>query len=415
MTLDLSSLSSGIRPKDFESKLSSDQTSHRGSLAQEDVNSTTNKGDESAGHLTSEAGEQIQILDLCSDNPIISHQRQLYSCEWTSPLGTDVILKPDLPDGEQGIYNQYSQKDHPILALSQLRLTAQPVRPNIYIKDKTGRPHDGALPSNVPAPVIPMDTSQPSRIATTPRPVAATPPVATNGLWIQGEWVPVSDQAKPQRRNQARFLSRIDAAKKARGEDDKITVYAQKRLTGAGWRSQRREEEEADKEGGEELDDEGEVGVDNRQATMPVHEHGSPGAPRTTAEPQPSIEKTPRPGYSIHGRKIGRPRKSTVIDDRYGKNFTPKAHSYREGAAKKKRVPGRGTRGRRRTTGSIGAARVDDEDEEDEDEDMLDDRGNGDVGDRGNVQVNNSNLAGQGAVDSSTNVSVAEDHVMEDV
>ena len=372
MTLDLSSLSSGIRPKDFESKSSPDPRPHRGSLAQEDPSSTTNEADENAGQLPLESHEKIQILDLCSHNPVISYQRQLFSCEWTSPLGTDVILKPELPDGERGIYNQDSEKEHPILALSRLRLTAQPVRPNTHSKDKTGRPYDGALPSHVPAPAIPTDTSQSSPIATLQRPVAAQPPAATNGLWIQGEWVPVSEQAKPQRKNQARFLSRLDAAKKARGEDDKITVYAQKRLTGAGWRSQRREEEEADEERGQELDDEGEVVVDSRQVPMPVDEHGSPGPPRTTAEPQSSIEKTPRPGYSIHGRKIGRPRKSTVVDERYGKGSIPKARSYRQEAAKK-RVPGRGTRGRRRTNGSIGAARVDDYDEDDEDEDMLDD------------------------------------------
>ena len=54
---------------------------------------------------------QIQILDLHTTNPIINYLGTLYSCSWTTPLGTDIILttepaEPSIPDAHHS-HNSY--------------------------------------------------------------------------------------------------------------------------------------------------------------------------------------------------------------------------------------------------------------------------------------------------------------------
>ena len=45
---------------------------------------------------------QLQLLDLDTANPLISYRGTVYSCEWTQPLGTDVLVAP----AGSGIFSQ---------------------------------------------------------------------------------------------------------------------------------------------------------------------------------------------------------------------------------------------------------------------------------------------------------------------
>lgn len=132
---------------------------------------------------------KIQILDLHTANPIINYLGTIYSCSWTTPLGTDIILTTEPDDMHRNPNNHYGAasstlypetdttgrytlnhsarikqdektkleqhengveghaKDnappHPILAFSQLRLMAQPMKPVPLSEEKRGKAKRG--------------------------------------------------------------------------------------------------------------------------------------------------------------------------------------------------------------------------------------------------------------------------------
>ena len=342
VTLDLSSLASGVRPKDAASE------THPGALPKLPStfpqDSAPNSDDEPTALDPSipSSSDQIQILGISSQNPIISYRKQLYSCQWTAPLGTDIILKPASSTEDHQLDRQSRTKQSPVLATSTLRLSAQPVRPHTLSRDRRSEAQEPLPPK---ANIVSVDhVGKITEPATAPLPQTTAHVPDANGMNFQGEWVPMADHASQNRRNQAAFLSRLAAAKRARGEQDRITVHAPKRLTGAGWRSQRKEldaESEEDDDDGDNNNDEG----DN----PPPNEARSP-----REIPTPFVAPTvpwPRPGYSINGRKIGRPRSSkkarSANELREASRTAGLFSEYRPEAAKK-RVPGLGTRGRRR-------------------------------------------------------------------
>ena len=341
VTLDLSSLASGIRPKDqavTESK--SIQESSPITLEQQSFVSSNEHASEQPPATRS--SEQIQILGLSSSNPIISYRKQLYSCQWTAPLGTDIILKPSAPhSNDQTLLSE--RKRNPVLAISNLRLTAQPVRPNTFFKGNNEEEQDHQPQSNISTP------AEDPELTEVQNPQASSDIIprmsGPQGVYIQGTFVPISDQATPKRKNQARFLHRLEAAKRARGESDKITVHAMKPLTGAGWRTQRKELEAESEE-----DD---VSPDrNEEPRDSAGEAGAADSVTPKLSPaRPLIGEAPRPGYSKYGRKIGRPKslKKQVHDIELRDTIRAAGlfGEYRP-QARKKRVPGKGTRGRRR-------------------------------------------------------------------
>jgi hypothetical protein len=148
--------------------------------------------------------DRIQILDLHTSNPLISYQSQLYTCNWTTTIGTDMILSPT------------TQEPSPLLFTTRHKLIARPARLT---------PHTAAQSS--PLPPNPPDVSM------TPHD-AIDQPVQSTTI------IPLDTHASLARQRQAAFLERLMAAKVARGETDEVTVYSQKRLTGTGWRSQQK-------------------------------------------------------------------------------------------------------------------------------------------------------------------------------
>ena len=183
-----------------------------------DVRDKGEKENESARN----AQRRVQILDFHGTNPIVSYNNQIFSCEWTSTLGTDVLLTNPDPDFEHPVLRELP--DVSVLAVTSIKLSGRPIqltsrqRPTSdkrVFRDMTPA-SEGSLPANTtPAPILPTRVKLPDgKIPTRSR------------------------------QNQANFLERLIAIKAAKGEKDEVTVYARKTNQGSGWRSQQRALEE---------------------------------------------------------------------------------------------------------------------------------------------------------------------------
>ena len=159
--------------------------------------------------------DRIQILDFHSPNPIISYQNQIYSCEWTSTIGTDVLLTVPEPDEPHPVLRQGPGVS--VLAATSLKLSGRPVQ---------------------------LDSRQPTRSETQSQDHKSAPDSSSQANETsdskQATSVRIPDGLTPNRarQNQANFLQRLIAVKAAKGETDEVTVYAQRTNQGSGWRSQ---------------------------------------------------------------------------------------------------------------------------------------------------------------------------------
>ena len=160
--------------------------------------------------------DQLQMLDLHSHSPLISYQNRLYTAEWTSSIGTDLhFCAPSSPDSLSTIRETPSWA---LVSASAARLVATPA--TLAPRNVFQRRAQVELESTAMT-VMAEDTARgPSAI-------------------------PVGPGAQPARLRQARFLERLMGAKRARGEQDEVTVYARRVNTGTGWRAQERRKEQA--------------------------------------------------------------------------------------------------------------------------------------------------------------------------
>ena len=188
--------------------------------------------------------DRLQILDLHTQNPLISFQNQLYSCEWTSTLGTDVLLTAPAPEFPHPVLRE--KPNVSILATSSIKLMGRPaeISSRHYAEE-------GIQTSSTPAP----DSSTAS--TNTANPEKAAPPFK----------IPLGQQPSLARQKQASFLERLIAIKAEKGEKDIVTVYTQRVNQGSGWRSQQKAAEATE-------DGEGE------QETTPRRGKGATGRPR---------------------------------------------------------------------------------------------------------------------------------------
>lgn len=161
---------------------------------------------------------RIQILDLHTPNPIISYRNHIYDCRWTSTIGTDLLITASKPNSN---FPKLVQEDgFDILAASSIKIVGQS------------------------AQLVPKPDARVSRNAASDEPLSQE---ADEGVVK----IPVGIASSKARQNQARFLERLITVKKAKGEQDAVTVHSQKRMTNSGWRvrqNQRREEEQAEME-----------------------------------------------------------------------------------------------------------------------------------------------------------------------
>lgn len=165
-----------------------------------------------------EPEDRIQILDLHTHNPLISYQNQMYSCEWTSTLGTDLLLTTPSPDFSHPMLRE--KPNVSLLATSSIKLMGRPAQLAArHNTEEGGHPSTPAAESSTAsAKTASSEKATPVKI-----PLGATPSRA--------------------RQNQASFLERLIAIKAKKGEKDNVTIYTQKVNQGSGWRSQRKASE----------------------------------------------------------------------------------------------------------------------------------------------------------------------------
>lgn len=170
-----------------------------------------------SGNHFHDSSNSIQILDFHTPNPLVSYNDQIYTCSWTTTIGTDLILNP--------AQSNPADTESPILTKTRHKLSA------------------------CPATLVPRREPQSSKSsASKVRPHDAIDVPPPDGS-IQTR-IPLETHASLARQRQAAFLENFIAIKAARGEKDEVTVYATKKNTGTGWRSQRKAklEQEAESE-----------------------------------------------------------------------------------------------------------------------------------------------------------------------
>lgn len=211
--------------------------------------------------------KRIQILDLHSENPIISYQNQYYGCQWTSTLGTDLLLvSPDLDSSHPVLYREEA---FDVLAATGIKIVGQPLqivpRPEVRGKHRAS-PTIGA--STEQNEVRVEDDGEPDIPGVANAPLALHGVIAPRGTQIESDGsirIPLRPEEGRTRHSQARFLERLIASKNAKGDPDLVPVYAKKKFTGSSWRSWQKgedaimgngtvEQEHGDSESDEEFD-----------------------------------------------------------------------------------------------------------------------------------------------------------------
>lgn len=133
--------------------------------------------------------DRIQIMDLHSENPVVSYRNQIFTCSWYDLLGTDLVFSfpgecHDIPKLRQG-------DGFDLISASRVKLLGQKANLISASKDK------------VPPRQAPQEQQQSS-----------------------------ADAALPTT-SQGRFLQRLMDAKERKGETDTVrTVFPQKSLWG---------------------------------------------------------------------------------------------------------------------------------------------------------------------------------------
>lgn len=155
----------------------------------------------------SSPSNKIQILDFHTPNPLVSFNEQLYTCSWTTTLGTDIILNPTDPSSHE--------LQNPVLTTTRHKLSALPAS---LVPRRDPRPFTSLF--NTTSPQNPIDPTPPD---------GPKPPQ-----------IPLEPHATVARKRQAAFLEKLIAIKAAKGEPDEVTVVAVKQNTGTGWRSRER-------------------------------------------------------------------------------------------------------------------------------------------------------------------------------
>ena len=165
-----------------------------------------------------EPKDRIQIADLHTQNPLISYQNQLYSCEWTSTLGTDLLLIDPAPGFSHPVLRE--KLNVSLLAASSIKLMGRSAQIANRHKAEAGGQ------SSTPAPENSMTAAN-----------TIHPEIDTQVK------IPLGPEPSRARQTQANFLERLIGIKAKKGEKDSVTVYSQKVNQGTGWRSQRKASE----------------------------------------------------------------------------------------------------------------------------------------------------------------------------
>lgn len=156
----------------------------------------TPQRDENEPESDEPSEQRIQILNLESDNPLISYRDHTFTCRWTKNIGSELLFTPDDDTDDPLPALRHLPGGVALLASCSARLTS------------------------ATATVVPVTHATPLSLA----PYEEGPLVES-----------VSIAASTERRNQARFLERLMGIKERKAEDDEVTVVAYKRTKFHGW------------------------------------------------------------------------------------------------------------------------------------------------------------------------------------
>ncbi|PGH11203.1 hypothetical protein AJ80_07208 [Polytolypa hystricis UAMH7299] len=141
----------------------------------------------------SDLQDQIQIMDLHSENPIISYQNQIFSCSWVDLVGTELMLS--FPEERSEIPVLRRERDFDLISASRVKLLGQKTN---LISSAGIRPTGGVRG------VV----------------VGSIDAASSTSLFPRG--APMT--------NQGRFLERLIQVKQAKGESDFVrTQLSQKK------------------------------------------------------------------------------------------------------------------------------------------------------------------------------------------
>ena len=148
--------------------------------------------------------DPVQILDLHSETPMISYRGQVFSCEWALNSGTELLFMARDHNSQLPVLRSLPGEVD-LLAASSCRLMPKAVtlEPKFNARNR-------------------MASDLPTRFDT-----------GSNNLAFS---IPVGPAASQKRKDQARFLEGLMAIKQEKGEEDEITVLAQKRLLNNKWK-----------------------------------------------------------------------------------------------------------------------------------------------------------------------------------
>lgn len=162
---------------------------------------------------TRDSQQSIQILDLPTNNPVVSYGGQIYLCSWGATLGTDVLLQ--VPSSEPTPEPDYLD---PALAASSPTTPYSPLLTTTRIK-LVGRPVD----------LKPRKNSDEAERKANDEAEATQPSVSTASTSAPQPApalrIPIGPTPSRARQQQAAFLEKIMAIKERKGEMDKVTVH----------------------------------------------------------------------------------------------------------------------------------------------------------------------------------------------
>ncbi|EDN07122.1 TFIIIC_sub6 superfamily domain-containing protein [Histoplasma capsulatum] len=156
--------------------------------------------------------DQVQIMDLHSENPIISYRNQVFSCSWVDLVGTEMTFS--MPEERSTLPRLRQHRDYDLISANRVKILGHKVNlitgSSEIPKAGSNNNNNKSIPTSAPIPDNDEVSTTPTAAAAAAAAAAALPRVPST--------------------NQALFLERLMNAKRAKGESDIVrTTFSQKR------------------------------------------------------------------------------------------------------------------------------------------------------------------------------------------
>ena len=158
--------------------------------------------------------KEIQIVDLHSENPLITYNGSAFSCRWASHVGTELLFKAHERDSTIPILRKLNGGVD-LLAVNQARIISDPLE------------------------------LQPRKRKRSPARAFVRGSHISHTKYL----IPIGAHASARRKDQAVFLERMINMKVDKGETDAVTVVAEKRLSNNRWKARIKEMRDKERSG----------------------------------------------------------------------------------------------------------------------------------------------------------------------